>query len=247
MEPVTALTEITAGPTGGEVGAFFDLDGTLVDGFTAAVHLGHRLRNRQARIGELTGTLEAALRYRFGRMKFEHLLLRAGGYLRGEVLGELEDLGEFLFARHIESRVYAEMRRIVQAHQDAGHTLVMSSSAMTMHAAPTARALGIPHIICNRFVVDDAGRLTGGIERPIVWGRRKAEAVERFCAVNGVDLQRSYFYADGEEDLSLMRKVGYPRPVNPRGGLAAAAAEQGWPVLRVNAPRRRRFGIRLNT
>ena len=57
----------------------------------------------------------------------------------------------------------------------------------------------------------------------------------------------SYFYADGNEDLALMRVVGYPRPVNPRAGLAAAAAEHGWPVLRVSAPRRRRFGIRLNT
>ena len=118
---------------------------------------------------------------------------------------------------------------------------------MTMHAAPIARALGIPHVICNHFEVDEDGRLTGAIVRPIVWGRRKAEAVEKFCAANDVELQHSYFYADGDEDLALMRVVGYPRPVNPRAGLAAAAAEHGWPVLRVSAPRRRRFGIGLNT
>ena len=169
--------EIAAGPVGAHVGAFFDLDGTLVEGFTAAVHLGHRIRHRQARFGELTGTVEAALRYRFGRMKFAHLLERAGGYLRGESLAELEELGESLFTRHIEPRVYEDMRRIVAAHREAGHTLALSSSAMTMHAAPIARALEIPHLICNHFEVDADGRLTGAIVRPIVWGRRKAEAV----------------------------------------------------------------------
>jgi HAD superfamily hydrolase (TIGR01490 family) len=244
MEPVA---EIVAGPTGAYVGAFFDLDGTLVEGFTAAVHLRHRIRHRQARLGELTGTVEAALRYRFGRMKFEHLLQRAGWYLRGESLDELDEVGEFLCARYIEPRVYADMRRIVRAHQEAGHTLVLSSSAMTMHAAPVARVLGIPHVICNSFAVDESRRLTGAIVKPIVWGSRKAEAVGRFCVANNVELQQSYFYADGEEDLALMRTVGHPRPVNPRPRLAAAAAEHGWPVLRVSTPRPRRFGIGLNT
>lgn len=239
-DPVPGLVEgIADGPGGAGVGAFFDLDGTLVDGFTAAVHLGHRIRHRQARIGELTGTVEAAVRYRYGRMKFEHLLARAGRFLRGEDLAELEKLGELLYHRHIEARVYNDMRILVRAHQQAGHSLVLSSSAMTMHARPVAAALGIPHVICNHFVVDDSGTLTGAIRRPIVWGHRKADAVRRFSLANGVDLQRSYFYADGDEDLPLMRQVGNPRPVNPRARMAAVAADQGWPVLRVGAPRRR--------
>ena len=131
MDPDDSRAQIAAGPTGAHVGAFFDLDGTLVEGFTAAVHLGHRIRHRQARFGELTGTVEAALRYRFGRMKFAHLLQRAGEYLRGESLAELEELGEFLFTRHIEPRVYADMRRIVVAHQEAGHWAFRTSSATT--------------------------------------------------------------------------------------------------------------------
>ena len=240
------VTDIRVGPTGARVGAFFDLDGTLVEGFTAAAHLRYRIRHGQARIGELTGTLEAALRYRFGRMKFEQLLQRAGGYLRGESLAALDEVGEHLFDTYIGSRVYPDMSAVVRAHMEVGHTLALSSSAMTMHASPTARALGIPHVICNRFDVDEQGRLTGAIVRPIIWGARKAEAVTQFCAANDIDLGHSYFYADGEEDLPLMLVVGNPRPVNPRPGLAAAAAEHGWPVLRFNLAGRR-FGIGLNT
>ncbi len=241
------LAEIAAGPAGAQVGAFFDLDGTIVDGFTPVAHARHRIRNRQARLGEVTGTIEAALRYRWGRMEFDRLLVRAAGYLRGESLAELDELGEQLFRDKIRPRVHVEMTRIVAAHQQQGHTVVMSSSALTIHAGPVARALGITHLICNHFEVDERGRLTGGIVSPIVWGSRKADAVAAFSIANDVDLQQSYFYADGDEDIALMRVVGNPRPVNPRPGLAATALRNGWPVLRINAARRRGFGVGLNT
>lgn len=230
------LADIAASAAGPRVGAFFDLDGTLVSGFTATAHAGDRIRRRQASIGEMLGVLEASLRYRFGRMQFARLLDRAAGYLRGESISELDELGEQLFGRHIESRVYPHMREIVRAHQDRGHCVVLSSSAMTIHAEPVARYLGITEVVCNRFELDDAGRLTGFIVRPIIWGQRKAAAVQQLCLAKDIDLQSSYFYADGDEDVALMSLVGYPRPVNPRPKLAAKAAERGWPVLRVTGP-----------
>jgi HAD superfamily hydrolase (TIGR01490 family) len=239
VEPSGRVAEIAASPHGPQVGAFFDLDGTLVSGFTATAHAGDRIKRRQARIGEILGVLEASIRYRLGRMQFERLIVRAAGYLRGESLRELDELGERLFVRHIASRVYPEMREIVAAHQQGGHTVALCSSALTIHAEPVARALGITWVLCNHFEVDQNGLLTGGIEQPIIWGARKADAAQKFCADNGVDLKASYFYADGDEDVALMTVVGHPRPVNPRSGLAAAAAANGWPVLRVAVAGRR--------
>lgn len=233
QSPAAALQEIGAGSGGPRVGGFFDLDGTLVDGFTATAHAGDRIRRRQAGIGEVLGVIEASVRYRLGRMPFERLLVRAAGYLRGESLAELDELGERLFLERVCARVYPHMRAIVKAHQARGHTVVLSSSALTIHAEPVARFLGIDHVLCNHFELDDRGALTGGIVKPIVWGPQKAAAVSQFCTANGVELHRSYFYADGDEDAALMRLVGYPRPVNPRSGLATIAAERGWPVLQL--------------
>jgi HAD superfamily hydrolase (TIGR01490 family) len=238
LSPADAIEEIGASPPGPGIGAFFDLDGTLVDGFTAAVHVGDRIRRRQARIGELLGVFEAALRYRFGRLEFEHLIVRAAGYLRGESLAGLDELGERLFVERVASRLYSHMHEIVRAHQGRGHTVVMSSSALSIQALPVARFLGISNVQCNHFELDDYGRLTGGIVKPIVWGATKADAVRQFCVDNGVAMQRSYFYADGDEDAASMSLVGCPRPVNPRSGLAAAAAVHGWPVMCLASGRR---------
>jgi HAD superfamily hydrolase (TIGR01490 family) len=234
-----ALAEIAASPAGPEMGAFFDLDGTLVAGFTATAHAGDRIRRRQAGFGEVLGVAEAMMRYRFGRMEFDRLVVRGVGYLRGESLPELQEIGERLFVDRIATRLLPGMRAVVQAHQGRGHTVVLCSSALSIHAHPVASFLGISHVLCNHFAVDDRGRLTGDIVRPIVWGPTKAAAVQRFCTDNTVALEGSYFYADGGEDVPLMALVGHPRPVNPRPRLAAVAAERGWPVLRVAASSRR--------
>ncbi|MBB2992714.1 HAD superfamily hydrolase (TIGR01490 family) [Mycolicibacterium iranicum] len=242
MSAPDPVAEIDAAPAGPAIGAFFDLDGTLVDGFTATAHAGDRIRRRQARIGEVTGVIEAAMRYRFGRVHFARLLERAAGYLRGELLTDLDVVGERLFGERVRSRVFPAMHEVVLAHQRRGHTVVMSSSALTIHAEPVARYLEIDHVLCNHFEVDDDGRLTGRIARPVIWGARKADAVQDFCAARGIDLQESYFYADGNEDIALMSLVGYPRPVNPRQKLAAMAAAQGWPVLTVVNPGKGKYG-----
>jgi HAD superfamily hydrolase (TIGR01490 family) len=239
-----AVAAIAAGPSGPGVGAFFDLDGTLVAGFTATAHASDRIKRRQASMGEILGVLEASVRYRLGRMQFERLLVRAAGYLRGQRLSDLDELGEKLFEHDIAARVYPHMADIVQAHQQHGHTVVLSSSALTIHAEPVARSLGIAEVLCNHFEVDDDGVLTGQIVKPVIWGPEKATAVQRYCGANSVELQASYFYADGDEDVALMSLVGNPRPVNPRPGLAATAAQRGWPVVRLVEPGRRnsRFG-----
>ncbi|MGO4445045.1 HAD family hydrolase [Mycobacterium sp. 2YAF39] len=237
--------EIAASEPGPHIGAFFDLDGTLVDGFTAAAHASDRIKRRQAGIGEVLGVVEASMRYKLRRMRFEHLLTRAAGYLRGESLADLDDVCERIFVDSVATRVFPAMRDIVAAHQERGHTVVLSTSAVTIHAQPVARYLDIDHVLCNHFSLDGDGRLTGQIAKPVVWGRNKASAVVHFCHVNEVDLQRSYFYADGDEDAALMVKVGNPRPVNPRPKLAALAVEHGWPVLRaVGTGGRRRPSLR---
>ena len=124
------------------------------------------------------------------------------------------------------------MRDLVRAHMARGHTVVLSSSALTVQVEPVARFLGIDNVLSNKFETDDDGVITGEVLKPIIWGPGKARAVQAFAARNGVDLAKSYFYADGDEDVALMYLVGNPRPTNPAGKLAAVAEKRGWPVLR---------------
>ena len=230
-----SVAEIEASPEGPEIGAFFDLDGTLVAGFTGVVMTQDRLRRRQMSVGEFIGMVQAGLNHQLGRSEFEDLIGKGARMLRGNSVDDIDELAERLFAQKIVGRIYPEMRQLVRAHMARGHTVVLSSSALTVQVEPVARFLGIENVLSNKFETDEDGLITGEVERPIIWGPGKARAVQEFATANGVDLSKSYFYADGDEDVALMYLVGNPRPTNPAGKMAAVAAKRGWPILRFSS------------
>jgi putative phosphoserine phosphatase/1-acylglycerol-3-phosphate O-acyltransferase len=184
-----SVAEIMASPPGPEIGAFFDLDGTLVAGFTAVILTQERIRRRDMGVGEMVSMVAAGLNHQLGRIEFEELIGKASAALRGRMLSDLEEIGERLFVQRIESRVYPEMRELVRAHLARGHTVVLSSSALTIQVGPVARFLGIANTLTNKFETDDDGVLTGGVVNPILWGPGKAAAVQKFAGENGIDLK----------------------------------------------------------
>jgi putative phosphoserine phosphatase / 1-acylglycerol-3-phosphate O-acyltransferase len=227
-----SVAEVTASPPGPRVGAFFDLDGTMVAGFTGVMLTQDRLQRRDIAVGELLGMIQAGLNHQLGRLEFEELIAKSSSALKGRSISDMEEIGERVFVQKVESRIYPEMRELVRAHLDRGHTVVMTSSALTIQVEPVARFLRIEHTLTNRFETDDDGVLTGDVLKPILWGPGKASAVQQFAAEKDIDLEQSYFYADGDEDVALMYLVGNPRPTNPAGRMAAVARKRGWPMLR---------------
>jgi putative phosphoserine phosphatase / 1-acylglycerol-3-phosphate O-acyltransferase len=242
-----SVAEIMASPRGPKIGAFFDLDGTLVAGFTAIILTQERFRRRDMGVGELISMITAGLNHQLGRIEFEELISKASGALRGRALSDLEEIGERLFNQKIESRIYPEMRELVRAHLAREHTVVLSSSALTIQVGPVARFLGIANTLTNKFETNDDGVLTGDVLKPILWGPGKAAAVQKFAAENDIDLKDSYFYADGDEDVALMYLVGNPRPTNPEGKMAAVAHRRGWPILRFTSRGGGGIGSQLRT
>ena len=230
-----SVAEVDASPEGPKIGAFFDLDGTLVAGFTVAAITKDRLRRREVGATEFLHMMQLAVEYRLGRHQFENVIDGAVRSTRGRLAEDVEEMGERIFQQSVADLIYPEMRELVRAHQRRGHTVVLSSSALSVQAEPVAHYLGIDHVVCNRLVVDELGILTGEVQRPVIWGPSKATSVQRFAAEHQVDLRSSYFYADGDEDLALMHLVGNPRPTNPGPELTKVAERRGWPILRFSS------------
>src|SRR6266581_2747205 len=169
-----SVAEVDASPPGPNVGAFFDLDRTLVAGFTVAAVTRDRLRRREVGETEFLQMMQLAVEYRLGRHYFENLIEGAVRSARGRLAEDVDEVGERIFLQSIADLIYPEMCDLVRAHQRRGHTVVLSSSALTMQAEPVARYLGIDYVVCNRFVVDELGILTGELQRPVIWGTSKA-------------------------------------------------------------------------
>ena len=71
------LAEVDHGRSGPEIAAYFDLDGTLVAGFTAAAFIQHRLRQGELDANVVAETLRLGLEGILGRIHFEEFPLRS--------------------------------------------------------------------------------------------------------------------------------------------------------------------------
>ncbi len=226
-----ALRSVERGP---RIAALFDFDGTIIAGYSAFALLQERVRRGEMSAGEMLGTLDAMARYAAGMIDFSGLMTAAAAYLKGVSEERFVRLGEHLFERHIARRIYPETRAIIRAHQAKGHTVAIVSSATVYQIAPTARELGVERILCSRYEVE-RGRFTGRIVRPLCFGTGKRIAAEALAVELGLDLDRSYFYSDSDDDLELLERVGKPRPLNPNDRLQTVATERGWPVQRFSS------------
>ena len=235
VAPAGGVEEVLGSPPGSHIAAVFDLDGTLVAGYTALVFAEDRYRRMQVGPGELARTLALGVLGVAGRATFGDLITLGASTWKGRSYDEIEAVGQRLFDEKIAGRIYPEVLDLLAAHRSRGHTVVLASSATIFQVGPVARFLGIDNVLCTRLEVTDDRVLTGAVLEPMMWGDGKARAVQLFAEASGADLAASYFYADGDEDEALMHLVGNPRPTNPGRRLAAVAVRRGWPVRRYSS------------
>ena len=232
MRAYSDLTrEIDESPPGPHVAAFFDLDRTLIAGFSALTFVRDGFRSGRLGASDLVELLFAATSFQLGTVGFSGFLTGTARTLRGFSEEEFARVGEQIFNDQLASEVYPEARAIVEAHRRRGHTIAIVSSATRYQIGPIARDLGIEHVLASSLEVQD-GKMTGGIVYPLCYGEGKALFGRRFAAERNIDLAESFFYTDSEEDLPLLEVVGHPRPTNPSRALTTIATRRAWPTQR---------------
>ncbi|WP_165975211.1 HAD-IB family hydrolase [Actinomadura rubrisoli] len=235
------ITEILRGPDGPHIAAFFDFDGTLVDGlsFTAFLRrpglpskalLGGLLRTRPILFWRLArGALRAEPSDDDVRAAYDLVL----GFWCGHREEILQRHAHEVFALDLAARLRHGTWSFVQAHRRKGHTVVLVSSATRYQIAPAADELGIDHLLCSEMEVEE-GTFTGRLGGPLLRGKAKASAVGEFAASRGIDLRASHAYADTADDVPFLETVGHPCAICPADGLSSLAAERGWACLPVS-------------
>ncbi|MDO5502739.1 MAG: HAD-IB family hydrolase, partial [Actinomycetia bacterium] len=226
------LDEVYAGPSGPSIAAFFDFDGTLIHGFSAVDFYLDRIR--RGSVGPIEGiqTIALALRGITTEEDFERFVGVGLGAFKGKPEDEILAAGDRVFRGSVASRVFPEAWQLVEAHQRMGHTVVLASSATRFQIQPAADVLGIRHVLYTPLEVDELGNLTGKTAGgKTLWRSGKANAVREFAELNGIELDQSYGYSNGDEDIPFLEQVGHPAATTSEPRLRAHAVEQGWPVL----------------
>jgi 1-acyl-sn-glycerol-3-phosphate acyltransferase len=248
----TLLEEIRTGPSDPRIAAFFDFDGTLIDGFSATSFL----RGGAIPVPRLLGAVLGAVQgsdpggpVSLARLLaagltgepsdadigFAHgIALRAS---RGMSPAELGAVAERVFTERIAARLRPEMWALVQAHRRMGHRVALVTAATRWQAGPLAASLGVADVLCSGPpAFEEPERATP--PRPLLRAGAKAVAVLAFAREHDVDLAASHAYGDTADDVPFLETCGHPCAVCPSDRLARAAGERGWDTLRLARPDR---------
>ena len=136
--------------------------------------------------------------------------------------------------------IYAEARKLLDAHKAAGRDVFSVSTSGQEMVGPIAAMLGASRVIATRMA-RSGGRYTGEIEF-CAYGEGKAARIRELAAEREYALGACFAYSDSMTDLPMLEAVGHPHAVNPDRQLRRASAARDWPVLvfpQGRAPQRR--------
>ncbi len=223
-----SLSDAAPGSAGQPVVAFFDLDRTLIDGYSLTALAWQELFNGDMGPLRFLSLGVMFLKYGLGRLQYEDMLQATVDDITGITEEELAALGRQAYERRLARWMYGEGLALVEAHKKRGHEVVMVTSATSYQAQPVAERLGIDRICCTELEIVD-GRVAGGVET--CYGAGKVTAAKAYVEEIGAELADAYFYSDSLEDLPLLETVGNPVVVNGKPRLVELGTARGWPLL----------------
>ncbi|QFU75856.1 HAD-IB family hydrolase [Halioglobus maricola] len=214
--------------------AFFDLDRTLISGYSIMA-----LAQETARHAASTGDLRQSARLirDVVRQKvdpaggnYHRVVKRVARAITGLSEATLTDLGQRACSRHLERTLYREAIELIETHRNAGDYLVIVTAATRYQVEPLADILGVDEICCTQLEVQN-GCFTGEVVAPLCYGEGKSLSARRVVRQQKATLSRSWFYTDSSADLPLLQAVGHPVAVNASDKLAVHARNHKWPQL----------------
>lgn len=219
------------------IGAFFDLDKTLIAENSGSLWMKHRYRQGEIGNFEIAKGVATYLQYKLGVLDIQSWTKSLMLEFRGQREADLEKETAQWFDALVMPALYPEAERLVREHQDAGHVVAIVSGATKFVVQPLAERLGIEHLLFTRLEVED-GLFTGRVVEPICFEEGKIYWVQQLIEDEGIDLAKSWFYTDSITDRPLMDLVGHPVATNPDPMLYREATRRNWPVRFFTPPGR---------
>ena len=211
------------------IGAFFDVDRTLVSCNTGRLFLRDLRRRGEISFLRALRALGWMAKYHLSLIDLQHVAVRLAAQMEGKLEREFADRCRSWVEKEVLPLVVPGARGEIEKHRAEGHVLAILSTSPTYVTRPLAEALGIEEVVSTQFEVAD-GHFTGRLIGPACVGQGKVHWAEDLGARREVDLGASWFYTDSYTDMPMLERVGNRVVVNPDPRLRRTAKRRGWPV-----------------
>jgi fatty acyl-CoA reductase len=228
----STMKDLSKDTAGSQALAVFDLDGTLMSTNVIEQYLWARLPELSAteQLGEVGQVLRRLPSYIRAERRDRGTFLRSV-YRRyaGADLAALEHSIDTVLAPQVLGRLSPEAVRRVREHRAAGHTTILVTGVVRPLTRPLRPLFDV--IVAADLATDAAGRCTGFLTGPPLVGESRAAWLQHHASLHGLDLAKSFAYADSHSDLPMLASVGNAVAVSPDIALMRAAAANQWSVV----------------
>lgn len=207
--------------------AFFDFDGTLLDGDSGLLGVWPCWRRGIFSSGALARFVAVRAAYGLGVASREHAYRVGFEVFRGATEERLEQTASWLYEELYRPRLSVVMRDEVERRRDAGDRLVILTLSLAQFAEPLAREWSFDRVVGTRVEFSE-GVCTGRLAGSLVDGAEKLIIARGLCEAEGVALSACAFYSDGLADRPLLEAVGSPVAVGSDRRLSRLARARGW-------------------
>jgi alcohol-forming fatty acyl-CoA reductase len=215
----------------GSIGAFFDLDGTLLPAPSLETRfLKYLILQRMLRRSSvLKWVLRATQPGQIGKFPLNKT------YLTGLRESVAASWAETIYAQDSSYRTLRffdeGLARIVW-HQAQKHRVFLVSGTLAPLASQLRRFLpGEIEVMATELATDSFSSMwTGELAGEHMVGFAKMRAMLTLAADQQIDLRASYAYGDSVSDRAMLEAVGHAEAVNPAGRLAQIARQHGWTI-----------------
>ncbi len=210
------------------IGAFFDIDGTLYRNSLMIEHFKKLVRYEV--IDPRVWHTNVKYTYKEWRKRVRHyedyMLELIDIYidaLRGRKKSDLEFISNQVIRLNGDI-VYKFTRDRIKWHQENRHKVFFISGSPNFLVSKMAAKYGVDAFRGAEYLLDEEGRFTGEVV-PMWDSKSKDGALLQLKQDYDIDFSRSYAYGDTNGDLSMLRKVGRPIAINPTKELVISIKE----------------------
>lgn len=211
--------------------AFFDLDRTLLAVNSAKLWLRRELRAGNLSLFDAARGAAWMGLYHLGVGDIERAIDSAVATLRGVPEARVRARTSAFFHEEVKFHLRPRAMAAIAGQRAMGRRVVLLTSSSSYLSEDVCGLLSLDDFSANRFEVDEEGRFTGKVLRPLCYGTGKRTHAEGHARRLGVSLEECSFFTDSYSDLSVLEVVGEPVVVHPDPRLRREARRRGWPVV----------------
>jgi len=210
--------------------AFFDIDGTLLNGFIIQSFPQYLADNGiiesrySEKIDNIVGKYNANLiSYREAALTIPQLVaISIRGWREEEILQQAR---EFM-KEHIPHTILGYTEALIDDVKECVD-LTIALSGSPIEAVKELHGLGFDFEYGTLFEVENS-KYTGKVEANLILGEVKAEHAVKIVGSHDIDLERTVAFGDSDQDVRTLELVGLPIALNPSQAMKEICMMRGW-------------------